>query len=113
MNNGLPGEDRNMAKTIAVVNQKGGVAKSTTVINLAAGLSRRGYDVLVVDLDPQQNTASVLLGQPDADPNLFGVMIQDEDVEGAIHQPESKRQDRETLSVLPGHIDLWKACTRL
>jgi chromosome partitioning protein len=51
----------------------------------------------------------VLLGQPDADPNLFGVMIQDEEVEGAIHRPDSTHQGRETLSVLPGHIDLTAA----
>ena len=44
-----------MAKTIAVVNQKGGVGKTATTMNLGAGLSREGYDVLLVDLDAQAN----------------------------------------------------------
>ena len=45
---------------ISVVNQKGGVAKTTTVINLAAGLVNEGYKTLVIDVDPQASTTSVL-----------------------------------------------------
>ena len=48
-------EVNQMAKTIAVVNQKGGVGKTATTMNLGAGLSREGYDVLLVDLDAQAN----------------------------------------------------------
>lgn len=47
-------------QTIAAINQKGGVAKTTTALETAQGLSKRGYKVLLIDLDPQQNATSVL-----------------------------------------------------
>ena len=50
-------------KRISVINEKGGVGKTTTVINLCYGLAQKGLKVLVVDLDPQANTTSVLLKQ--------------------------------------------------
>lgn len=53
-------------KRISIINEKGGVGKTTTVVNLSYGLAQKGLKVLVVDLDPQANTTSVLLKQNNA-----------------------------------------------
>jgi len=97
------------ARVITIVNQKGGVAKSTTTINLAAGLARRGYLILVVDLDPQQNTTSVLLASQDVEPNLFQVLVQGTEAQAAVHQPHRGFEERSKIRVLPSHIDLTAA----
>jgi chromosome partitioning protein len=91
-------------RIISVVNEKGGVGKTVTVINLAAGLSLRGKDVLVVDMDPQFN-ATKGLGHNSAEdaPSVYDVMRLGSPVsaESAIwHTPW------EHLDLLPSHVDL-------
>ncbi|HPD97038.1 MAG TPA: ParA family protein [Synergistales bacterium] len=62
-----------MTRTIAVINQKGGVGKTTTAANLGVALARSGKNVLLVDADPQAHL-SVSLGHPDAEPSLYEVL---------------------------------------
>ena len=91
-----------MAKTIAVVNQKGGVAKTTTVVNLGAYLARAGRKVLIIDIDPQGNATSGLgIDRDELELCIYDVLINDIPMAGVFQSTEV-----EGLSVLPATIAL-------
>ncbi|MDD3439338.1 MAG: AAA family ATPase, partial [Clostridiaceae bacterium] len=69
-----------MSKSIAVFNQKGGVGKTTTVINLCACLANRGKKVLMIDVDPQGNTTSgVGIDKTTLEKTIYDVLINGSD----------------------------------
>ncbi len=74
-----------MAKTIAIVNQKGGVGKTTTCVNLAAALQALGRRVLVCDFDPQGNATSGLgVDKTTLNPSIYEVLVNGAPIEKAI-----------------------------
>lgn len=91
-----------MAKIIAITNQKGGVGKTTTSVNLSACVASEGYRVLVVDADPQGNTSSGLgVRVKKNTPTVYEVMAGEAELDKAL-----VRTQVETLFVLPADIRL-------
>lgn len=91
-----------MGKIISFSNQKGGVGKTTTCVNLAAYLATKGYKCLIVDLDPQGNATSGLgFAKSEVKNSVYNVMIDDMPIEDAV-----VKTCVENLDLLPSNIDL-------
>lgn len=91
-----------MGKIIAFSNQKGGVGKTTTCVNLSSYLASKGYKVLVVDLDPQGNATSGLgFSKSEVKNSVYNVMIDDMPIQDAVIKTQI-----DNLDILPSNIDL-------
>ncbi len=91
-----------MGKTIAIANQKGGVGKTTTAINLSACLAELGNNVLVVDIDPQGNTTSGLgINKKKLKKSVYDLFLGESSLEKCIMESAVKN-----LSVIPSDVDL-------
>jgi len=91
-------------RRIAVINQKGGVGKTTTAVNLAAALARRGESVCVLDLDPQAHASTHFGVEPDGDrPSIYDVLVRGRAL------ADVRRDVGENLSLISSDINLAAA----
>ena len=90
-------------QTVSIINQKGGVGKTTTVINLAAGLSQQNKKILVVDLDPQGNatTGLGLSNMENSTDTIYGVLNGTKEISQVI-----KKTQFENIDLITSNVDL-------
>ena len=90
------------ARVIAIVNQKGGVGKSTTAVNLGASLALMGHRILIVDIDPQGNTTTgVGIDKRTVDKDVYNVLLQHAPISEVAHPTEV-----ENLAIVPATLNL-------
>jgi len=97
-----------MGTVYAIANQKGGVGKTTTAVNLAACVAEAGYDALLIDVDPQCNATVGLGVRKDLDPTIYEVLIGSARLEDAVVST-----DVEHLALVPAGPDLAGATVEL
>lgn len=91
-----------MAQVISIANQKGGVGKTTTTINLGASIAIRGYKVLIIDTDPQGNATSGLgIEKSSVDQDVYNVLIDEISMSETIHHTSTPN-----LDIVPATIQL-------
>lgn len=91
-----------MGRIISIFNQKGGVGKTTSVVNLAAALGRLNKKVLVVDIDPQGNATSGLgIDKKSLEKSIYNVMIENADIKNIIYNTTA-----ENVYIAPSNVEL-------
>ena len=97
-----------MGKVVSIANQKGGVGKTTTAVNLSALLAKKGKNVLLIDTDPQGNATSGVGVEKTVSFSVYDVLVDDVEIENTVQMTEMKN-----LEVCPSNINLAGAEVQL
>ena len=97
-----------MGTVYAIANQKGGVGKTTTAVNVAACIAEAGFGTLLIDIDPQANATLGLGLQKDCEPNVYDVLAGRATLDEAEHDTAI-----DLLKIVPAHPDLAGANVEL
>lgn len=88
-------------RIIAIASQKGGVAKSTTAVQLATGLALKGHPTLLIDMDPQANATYSVFGEEADDNSVYDLLMRDVPLSSVV-----RRTQRPNLDMVPSNIEL-------